>query len=84
MALHVFVFVFLLTACLLLALALFWRLDWFPLRPASSRGGVKRSTLPRLLKPRTPDDCPCTGYLVHPFENSHFKTKAEKSNTVFF
>ena len=56
MALHVFVF--LLVVCLLLALALLWRLDWFPLRPSSSRGGVKRTTLHRLLQPRSPDDCP--------------------------
>ncbi len=54
MAFHVFVF--LLVVCLLL-LALLWRLDWFPLRP-SSNGGAKRSRLPRLLKPRSPDDCP--------------------------
>src|SRR5215472_2232786 len=58
MALHVFLFVFLLVVCLLFTLALLWRLDWFPLGPPSSRGGAKRSTLPRLLKPRTPDDCP--------------------------
>jgi transposase-like protein len=56
MALHVFVF--LLVVCLLLSLALLWRLDWFHLRPSSSRGGAKRSTLHRLLKPRSPDDCP--------------------------
>ncbi len=56
MALHVFVF--LLVACLLLSLALLWRLDWFPLRPSSSGGGAKRTTLHRLLKPRCPDDCP--------------------------
>ena len=31
---------------------------WFHLRPSSSRGGAKRSTLHRLLKPRSPDDCP--------------------------
>ena len=52
------VFVLLLVVCLLLSLALFWRLEWFPLRPASSRGGVKRTRLHRLLKPRCPDDCP--------------------------
>jgi hypothetical protein len=46
MALHVFVF--LLVVCLLLSLALLWRLDWFPLRPSSSRGGAKRTTLHRL------------------------------------
>src|SRR5215469_14816805 len=58
MALHVFVYVFLLAACLLLSLALFWRLDWFRLRPSPSRGEAKRTTLQRLLKPRSPDDCP--------------------------
>ena len=42
--------VFLLSVCLLLALALLWRLDWFPLRPSSSRGRAKRSRLHRLLK----------------------------------
>jgi IS1 family transposase len=52
----IYVFVFLLVVCLLLSLALFWRLDWFPLRP-STPGGAKRTMLPRLLKPRTPDDC---------------------------
>jgi hypothetical protein len=56
MALHVFVF--LLVVCLLLSLALLWRLDWFHLRPSSSSGRAKRSTLHRLLKPRSPDDCP--------------------------
>jgi hypothetical protein len=52
------VFVFLLLICLLLLLELLWRLDWFPLRPSSSQGGTKRSRFPRLLKPRSPDDCP--------------------------
>jgi hypothetical protein len=52
------VFVFLLVVCLLLSLTLLWRLDWFHLRPSSSRGGAKRTTLQRLLKPRCPDDCP--------------------------
>ncbi len=56
MVLHVFVF--LLVVCLLLSLALLWRHDWLHLRPSSSRGGAKRSTLHRLLKPRSPDDCP--------------------------
>ncbi len=55
MVLHVFVV--LLVACLLLCLVLLWRLDWFPLRSSSSRGGAKRTTLQRLLKSRTPDDC---------------------------
>jgi len=52
------VYVFLLVVCLLLCLALLWRLDWLPLGPSSSKGVAKRCTLPRLLKPRSPDDCP--------------------------
>ena len=56
MALHAFLF--LLEVCLLFSLVLLWRLDWFHFRSSSSRGGAKRSTLHRLLKPRTPDDCP--------------------------
>jgi hypothetical protein len=59
MAVHVYVF--LLVVCLLLSLVLLWRLDWLPLQLGSSRGGAKRSTLHRLLKPRYPADCPaCT------------------------
>jgi hypothetical protein len=54
----VHVYVFLLVVCLLLCLARLGRLDWFHLWPSSSRGGIKRTTLHRLLKPRTPDDCP--------------------------
>lgn len=58
MELHVCVFVFLLLVCLLLSLALLWRLDWLHLRPFSSHSMAKRSRLPHLLKPRSPDDCP--------------------------
>jgi IS1 family transposase/transposase-like protein len=54
----VHVYVFLLVVCLLLSLVLLWRLDWLPLQLGSSRGGAKRSTLHRLLKPRCPADCP--------------------------
>ncbi len=54
----VHVYVFLLVVCLLFSLARLGRLDLFHLRPCSSRGGAKRSTLHRLLKPRCPDDCP--------------------------
>jgi hypothetical protein len=54
----IYVFVFLLVVCLLLSLALLWRLDWFALQTSSSLGEAKRSRLPRLLKPRSPDDCP--------------------------
>jgi hypothetical protein len=56
MALHAFVL--LSVVCLLLSLARLGRLCWFYLRPTPSRGGAKRSTLPRLLKPRCPDACP--------------------------
>jgi IS1 family transposase/transposase-like protein len=56
MALHVFVFLFL--VCLLLSLARLGRLDWFHARPSYLRGGVKCGRLQRLLKPRSPDDCP--------------------------
>jgi len=48
-----FVFVF-----FLLSLALLWRLGWLPLQTSSSRGGAIHSYVHRLLKPRTPDDCP--------------------------
>jgi IS1 family transposase/transposase-like protein len=54
----VYVFVFLLVVCLLFSLARLGRLDWFLLRPCSSRGRAKRTMLHRLLKPRSPDDCP--------------------------
>ncbi len=56
MALHVFVF--LLVVRLLLSLARLGRLCWFQLRPFSSRGGAIHSRAQRLLKPRTPLDCP--------------------------
>jgi transposase-like protein len=56
MALHVFAF--LLVVCLLFTLARLGRLVWFLLRPTSSQDAAKRTMLPRLLKPRSPDDCP--------------------------
>src|SRR5215467_3007108 len=56
MALYVCVFLF--VGCLLLFLALLWHLDWLRFRPFSSKGAARRSTLHRLLKPRSPDDCP--------------------------
>jgi hypothetical protein len=52
------VFVFLLVVCLLLCLALLWCLCWLHLQPSHSRGGAKHTKLHRLLKPRSPDDCP--------------------------
>ena len=58
MALHLCVFVLLLLVCLLLLLVRLGRLGWFSLQPFSSKGVAKRSRLHRLLKARTPDDCP--------------------------
>ncbi len=52
------VYVFLLVVCLFLLLARLGRLDWLHFRPFSSRGVAKHTRLHRLLKPRTPDDCP--------------------------
>ncbi len=56
MALHVYLF--LLVVFLILTLALLWRLDWLHLQPFHSRGRAIHSTTQRLLKPRTPLDCP--------------------------
>ncbi len=56
MSLHVFVF--LLVVFLLLSLAQLWRLDWLPPQPSHSRGRAIHSFTHRLLKPRTPLDCP--------------------------
>jgi hypothetical protein len=56
MGLHVFLF--LLVFFFLFFLPTLWRLDWLPLRSCSSRREAKRITLQRLLKPRSPDDCP--------------------------
>ena len=54
----VHVSLFLLVVGLFLTLVLLWRLGWLDLQPSHSRGGAKRSRLPRLLKPRCPDDGP--------------------------
>jgi len=56
MAFHVFLF--LLVFFLLLFLALLWRLRWFHLQPSHAQAARRRTLIPRLLKPRTPDDCP--------------------------
>jgi len=56
MALHVFLF--LLVVCHLLCLALLCRHCWLHLQPSHARGGAVHSTIQRLLKPRTPLDCP--------------------------
>jgi hypothetical protein len=60
---NVQVFLFLLSICLLLSLVLLWRLDWLPLQPSHSARASRRSPIHRLLKPRTPLDCPacCLG-----------------------
>ena len=46
MSIHVFLF--LLVVCFFLSLARLGRLCWFDLRPSSSPGGAKRTTLHRL------------------------------------
>jgi transposase-like protein len=52
------VFLFLLVFFLLFSLALLWRLCWLPLQPSPSQAGSRRTMVHRLLKPRTPLDCP--------------------------
>ena len=56
MSLHVFGF--LLVFFLILGLALLWRLCWLPLQPLHSQAARRRPLVHRLLKPRTPLDCP--------------------------
>jgi hypothetical protein len=51
-------FLFLPTVCLLLSLALLWCLGWLPLQPSHEPAGSRRAPVHRLLKPRTPLDCP--------------------------
>ncbi len=55
MAIHIFLF---LLVIFLLCLALLWRLCWPHLQPSHSSVGRKRIPQHRLLKPRTPLDCP--------------------------
>jgi IS1 family transposase/transposase-like protein len=50
--------VVLLVFFLTFSLALFWRHSWLPLQPSHIKAGAVRTTVHRLLKPRTPDDCP--------------------------
>ena len=52
------VFLFLLVVCLLLSLARLGRLCWLLLQPSHFKAGAVRTKVHRLLKPRTPDDCP--------------------------
>jgi IS1 family transposase len=55
------VFIFLLVSFLILILALLWRLGWLSLQPFHSQAGKRRTLVHRLLKPRTPLDCPLCG-----------------------
>ena len=55
MAVDVFLF---LLVNFLLCLALLWRLSRPHLQPSNSPAGRRRPPLHRLLKPRTPLDCP--------------------------
>ena len=52
------VFLFLLVFFLILSLTLLWCLDWLHLQPSRSQAGRRRTMVQRLLKPRTPLDCP--------------------------
>jgi len=56
MSIHVYMF--LLVLCPFLSLVLLKRLSWLHLQPSHSRSGAILSTVHRLLKPRTPRDCP--------------------------
>jgi hypothetical protein len=56
MAVHVFVFLLVFT--LILSLALLWRLDRLHLQSSPSQAGRRRTLVHRLLRPRTPLDCP--------------------------
>lgn len=56
MAFHIFLF--LLVICLLLTLALLWRLGWLHLQPSHSAVASRRSPVHRLLKPRSPSIAP--------------------------
>ncbi len=52
------VFLFLPVVFLLLCLARLWHLSWLQHTPPQSRARAMRTTVQRLLKPRTPLDCP--------------------------
>jgi len=54
----VYVYVFLPVVCLFLSLALLWRLSWLHLQSSHSQTGRRHSLGHRLLRPRTPLDCP--------------------------
>lgn len=50
--------VFLPMLFLILTLAWLWHHGWLPLQPIHFKTETMRTTVHRLLKPRTPDDCP--------------------------
>ena len=52
------VFVLLLVSFLILFLTLLWCLGWLSLQPFLPQAGKRRTLVHRLLKPRTPLDCP--------------------------
>ncbi len=52
------IIVFLHIFFLILTLAWLWRHGWLPLQPSHCKTGAVRTTVHRLLQPRTPDDCP--------------------------
>jgi transposase-like protein/IS1 family transposase len=56
MDLHVYVFLF--VCFLLFSLALLWHRCWLPLQRSRFKARAVRTTMQRLLKPRSPDDCP--------------------------
>jgi hypothetical protein len=58
------VFLFLLVFVLLLFLARLGRLDWLHLQPSHSPAGSRRTLVHRLLRPRTPLDCPISPLLL--------------------
>jgi hypothetical protein len=57
--------VFLLVFFLTFSLALLWRHSWPPYQPSHFKAGAVRTTVHRLLKPRTPDDCPPLSSRLH-------------------
>ncbi len=64
MMLHVFVL--LLLSFLLLYLAQLCHLYWTHHCLPHSKAVALHTVVHRLLKPRSPRDCPCTGYLGYP------------------
>ena len=66
MTLHVFLL--LLLFVLVFSLTRLCSFHWPHHCPAQS-AAARRTPIQRLLKPRSPNDCPCSGYLAHLFAN---------------